>query len=98
MRSDLDKSQDDPFPSNKVMPQPNSAGELLAVGQRRRIYIPEEVAIHNCVDDIWVTVLGKIKEEGWVCVLSQAPMEMINNTPNSISSHLSPFKKAKYMT
>ena len=53
------RSEIDPSYVTTMPPAPKAADDLLAIGQKRRIYIPEEVELHNCVDDIWVIVLGK---------------------------------------
>lgn len=45
-----------------VPPSKGTKGELAGMagyGQKRRYYTPQEVAMHNCTDDCWVTVLGK---------------------------------------
>lgn len=37
---------------------------LAGYGQKRRYYTPQEVAMHNCVDDCWVSVLGESRPGG----------------------------------
>ena len=30
------------------------------LGVKRRMYTPNEVALHNCAEDIWLSVFGKV--------------------------------------
>ena len=32
----------------------------LVIGQKREYYTPNEVALHNCMEDCWVSIFGKV--------------------------------------
>ena len=41
-------------------PSFGTMSDKLVVGKQREFYTPAEVALHNCAEDCWVSIFGKV--------------------------------------
>jgi hypothetical protein len=75
--------------------------EFPGYGQKRRFYTPEEVAMHNCLDDCWVAALGKARALAITQLLSehslihadQSPAGTVYDLSDLISQNQGPLAK-----
>lgn len=48
--------------------EPPGGGRVGATGQRQaRYYTPQDVALHNCAEDCWVSLFGQVRLTWKVC-------------------------------